>query len=151
MVEKDKTWKAIASPNFWKERKAMKNYNCGECDKPINKKDVYYSLSMSQNIMRMFASQVPENGVLLTKMCVSCFNLHKKRFKEELNNKDISDEEPDFNDTFAPNLNSSRIVKCLHCGDEYQEKEIKWIPERGMWYCKNYPTCDGAGLGFDIQ
>ena len=74
-----------------------------------------------------------------------------KRKKINIKSKHNKEKEPDLDDPFGPNLNSSRIVKCRHCGDKYQEKEIKWIPKEGLLYCKNYPKCDGAGLGFDIQ
>ena len=58
--------------------------------------------------------------------------------------------EGDFEDPFAPNPNSEQIVTCIHCGEEYKENEIKWNKEADLWVCKNYPSCDGAGLGFDI-
>lgn len=68
----------------------------------------------------------------------------KKDMQNDLNN-------PDFEDPFRPDLSSEKIVKCLHCGDAYKEKEIRWSKIADMWVCKNYPRCDGAGLGFDIH
>lgn len=66
---------------------------------------------------------------------------------------DVQDDSqnPDLEDPFRPNLSSEKMVKCLHCGHEYKEKEIKWSKTADMWVCKNYPRCDGAGLGFDIH
>ena len=75
-----------------------------------------------------------------------------KKYKRCCLDKDEADNaNPDFEDPFAPDLNSEDIVKCLHCGDEYKEKEIKWSKTTDMWVCKNYPRCDGTGLGFDIH
>lgn len=59
-------------------------------------------------------------------------------------------EKPDLHDPFAPDLKSTLGVTCLHCGDTYPENKIKWCPERGLWVCVNYPSCDGAGYGVDI-
>ena len=70
------------------------------------------------------------------------------KIKKAQKNKKI---DGDFNDPFAPNLNSERIVVCLHCGEEYKENEIKWDKKADLWVCKNYPRCDGAGLGYDIH
>jgi len=57
-------------------------------------------------------------------------------------------QKPDFEDPFAPNIESNDLVHCLHCNAEYPEKEIKWA--NGFWCCKNYPSCNGAGKGWDI-
>lgn len=57
----------------------------------------------------------------------------------------------DLNDPFAPDLKSEKIVMCIHCDQEYKEKEIKWDEKSELWVCKYWPTCDGAGLGFDIH
>lgn len=53
-------------------------------------------------------------------------------------------------DPFKPDLNSEKIVVCLHCGDEYKENEIRWDAKAALWVCKNWPKCDAAGFGFDI-
>lgn len=67
------------------------------------------------------------------------------------NYDEADDINPDFDDPFAPDLSSERIVVRIHCGEKYKEKEIKWSKTTDMWMCKNYPRCDGAGLGFDIH
>lgn len=87
----NETWYVIASPNYWKERKAMKNYKCGMCNNPINPKDVYFSLNMSPKIMGMFSSQGPENQVFIKKLCVSCYNTNKKKCEVALNKEKEED------------------------------------------------------------
>ena len=61
------------------------------------------------------------------------------------------DHEPDFDDPFAPDLDSDREVVCLHCTAEFLEKEVVYEKRFGtfLWRC---PTdgCDGRGVGFDI-
>lgn len=59
----------------------------------------------------------------------------------------------DFDDPFAPDVRSSAPVRCLHCGDTYQEKDICWNDSSRAWCCPNFFNsigCDGAGYGFDI-
>lgn len=65
--------------------------------------------------------------------------------------------EPDYEDPFAPKPGRKRLVKCLHCGDEYTEDLVIFgtkpaasdAPEP-LWWCPT-PGCDGAGVGFDIH
>lgn len=58
---------------------------------------------------------------------------------------------PDFKDPFSPDPTSHRMMKCLHCGETYEEMKVSWELRHGewLWWC---PTkdCDGAGVGFDI-
>ncbi len=58
---------------------------------------------------------------------------------------------PDFNDPFAPNLESTQVVTCLHCGSSYEERQVAWQFRHGqwLWWCPTQ-NCDGAGVGFDI-
>lgn len=87
-------------------------------------------------------------------LCPNCYSDTKKQVQNQMENGENDSDDlqnPDFNDPFRPDLNSEKIVKCLHCGDEYKEKEIKWSKTVDMWVCKNYPRCDGAGLKFDIH
>ena len=53
-------------------------------------------------------------------------------------------------DPFRPDLNSDKLVWCIHCSHIYKEKEVKLVKEENMWYCKHYPKCNGAGVGIDI-
>ncbi|VVB55646.1 Uncharacterised protein [uncultured archaeon] len=73
-------------------------------------------------------------------------NKNKNR-KRQLSNKN----KPDMNDPFAPNLNSTDMVHCFHCGCSYHENEIKWVSKEDVWCCKHYPQCSGIGFGFDIH
>jgi len=60
-------------------------------------------------------------------------------------------EPPDFNDPFGPDTKSTRAMNCLHCGKNFEERQVVWQHRHGqwLWWC---PTvdCDGAGVGFDI-
>jgi hypothetical protein len=59
--------------------------------------------------------------------------------------------EPDYYDPFAPDPRSTEPVGCLHCGQIYPENEVKWETKGdGLWVCKYWPECQGAGVGFDI-
>jgi hypothetical protein len=44
-------------------------------------------------------------------------------------------------------------VRCLHCGEEYEAKEMKYENRFGsetpIWWCAK-KDCDGAGFGYDI-
>ncbi|MFZ3167243.1 MAG: hypothetical protein WA130_06475 [Candidatus Methanoperedens sp.] len=140
----------------YKQRKAMKDYVCNMCKTDINKGIKYYSLDISPRLLNMFASQTPPDTRISTKVCEVCMKKHMEKTDSINENNEIEpvneiEIKPDFNDPLAPNPNSDAVVTCIHCGDSYPEKEIKWIPEKGMWYCKNYPQCDGAGLGYDIH
>jgi len=65
---------------------------------------------------------------------------------------------PGADDCFRP-PDVPTLVRCLHCGQEYESFRITWrdndereaevdaIP--GFWCCPT-PGCDGKGFGFDI-
>lgn len=55
---------------------------------------------------------------------------------------------PDYEDPFGPTVKNHYKVICLHCGGRYMSNELVWA--HGLWWCKNYPNCDGAGLDFDV-
>lgn len=57
---------------------------------------------------------------------------------------------PDYNDPFAPPKEVVE-VRCLHCGETYPSSEMAWSASDGLWVCKNYASCGGAGYEFDIQ
>ena len=40
------------------------------------------------------------------------------------------------------------LVECLHCERRFRSSEM--VQAEGLWWCKHYPACDGAGFGFDI-
>ena len=54
------------------------------------------------------------------------------------------------NDPFAPQLGSTRVLECIHCGEKFPETEAKWNKELEIWMCRNHPQCSGAGVGFDL-
>jgi hypothetical protein len=67
---------------------------------------------------------------------------------------------PDYDDPFAPDPESRGDVTCLHCGDTYPEREVKWDgtiqsidPEvpGGLWVCRNWPSCGGKGVDVDLM
>lgn len=64
---------------------------------------------------------------------------------------DPDDPSEDYTDPFAPDLDSTREVECLHCGARFEESAVTYEQRFGdyQWWC---PTegCDGAGVGFDI-
>ena len=94
-------------------------------------------------------NNAPENIVILCKRChVIIHQTHYVSKDEmlELRKKILSYK----NDPFAPKWGLYRLVFCLHCGDVYPESQAKWDAEREMWWCKNCPECDGAGIGFDL-
>jgi hypothetical protein len=64
--------------------------------------------------------------------------------------KTMDSHPPDRSDPYAPRWNSTATVCCMNCGESYCENEIWWQPEATLWVCKNWPKCDGAGLGFRI-
>jgi len=93
-----------------------------------------------------------ELGLLCIKHCSDCGKFHVCRECETEEDRIACrtyQQPPDYNDPYGPDPNSEKIVYCLHCGDEYKEKEIKWDPRLGIWKCKNL-DCNGGGLGFDI-
>jgi hypothetical protein len=58
-------------------------------------------------------------------------------------------------DPFRPPAVST-LVKCLHCGEEYDSYRIEWRIEQlgdgqphGFWCCP-IAECSGRGFGFDI-
>ena len=55
-------------------------------------------------------------------------------------------------DTYRPR-NPNRKVTCLHCGDTYKQKFIKYESRFGykpkLHYCRN-KNCNGAGLNHDL-
>lgn len=59
------------------------------------------------------------------------------------------------NDPFGPPAIST-IVRCIHCGEEYDSYKIEWRIEQGTdgsphgFWCCPMPGCDGKGFGFDI-
>lgn len=65
---------------------------------------------------------------------------------------------PDYKDPFAPDRDGDREMKCLHCGETFNEQEVTYerrfvgntANDQPLWYC---PTsgCDGRGVGFDIH
>jgi hypothetical protein len=64
---------------------------------------------------------------------------------------------PDYNDPFAPLPGSTRIVRCLHCGQSYSEDKVVYglkpaasSMDEPLWWCPT-PRCDGAGVGCDIH
>jgi hypothetical protein len=75
-----------------------------------------------------------------------CFDCLPDERKKQIEKR----KEPDFDDPFAPNLESEKIVKCMHCCDTYKESEIKWDSSTELWVCKNFPSCNGSGLGWEI-
>ncbi|NOY40701.1 MAG: hypothetical protein GXP26_02525 [Planctomycetes bacterium] len=56
----------------------------------------------------------------------------------------------DYEDPFRPPT-GSRPIKCEHCGETYESKEMFWDSEYEIWVCRNWPKCSGAGYGVDIH
>lgn len=72
----------------------------------------------------------------------------------EMNMKKDAEEQDQTgkDDMFKP-PRQSRLVRCLHCEDTYQSKEMVFEKRGGwlkLWHCKN-KDCSGAGYGFDIH
>lgn len=94
-------------------------------------------------------NNTPDNVVVLCQRChVIIHRTHYVSRDEmlELKKKILSYK----NDPFAPKWNSIKLVYCLHCGDIYPESKAKYDSKADMWWCKNYPDCNGAGIGFDL-
>jgi hypothetical protein len=55
-------------------------------------------------------------------------------------------------DQFGPQ-DPDGMVKCLHCGTKFKQKEMKFEQRKfspfDLWYCVN-ESCSGAGLHWDI-
>lgn len=64
--------------------------------------------------------------------------------------------DPDYEDPFAPDPESSKRVECLHCDKAYAENEMVYgkklgiDPDMAYWWCPT-PGCDGKGFGFDVH
>lgn len=138
---------------------ARKNHLCENCSKNIVPGDKYYRIVGSPQLISMICRDLPPDNIVLKKVCEECLNNRTQfhptdeslnKFDEKNVSKSSRDIKPDFNDPFAPCLESDKMVECLHCGEEYKENEIKWDGESEYWVCKNWPSCDGTGLGFDI-
>ncbi len=68
-----------------------------------------------------------------------------KRWDSSL--KDVSPGDRD--DGYGPPRRVRR-VRCLHCGEVYSSKFIKYREDVGLWVCP-VTGCDGRGFGFDIH
>ncbi len=62
------------------------------------------------------------------------------------------DEMPNSKETdgFGPREGSKDKVRCIHCGEEYEERLVRWDEKAALWVCKNWPECDGAGVNVDL-
>jgi hypothetical protein len=63
----------------------------------------------------------------------------------------MSEYEPDFDDPFAPPIESV-TVECLHCDGVYQSSQMVYVQRFApypLWCCPN-PQCSGAGFGCDL-
>lgn len=81
--------------------------------------------------------------------------LHQEECDDRTSDGDLV---ADYRDPFAPDRDGEREMRCLHCGETFNEQEIVYerrfpqntANDQPLWWCPN-EDCDGRGVGFDLH